>query len=750
MSLHNLALLYKTQGRYVEAEPLIKRALEASERVLGKEHPDTLRSVNNLAVLYRTQGRYAEAEPLSKRALAASERVLGKEHPDTLGSVNNLAELYFAQHDWTRAVQFWRRSASGIARRTLRGAQDAAQALTGKKKNEAEQSSEQLRGLVKAANRLAPEGQAPDAGLTREMFQTAQWALSSEAAQSLAQMAARGASGDPRLAALARERQDLTAEWQKREELRNAALGQPADKRNAKAEAETLARLAELDARIGEIDKRLAKDFPDYASLASPAPLPLDEVQVQLGADEALVLFLDTPEHKPTPEETFVWAVTRTEARWVRSELGASALSREVAALRCGLDSTNWREGRGLVRPEEKGGAQGQSKQQTTREHCTELLGKTASETDLPPFDLTRAHALYRSLFGQIEDIVKDKRLLITPSGALTQLPFQTLVAEEPNQASKGSDAYARAKWLGARNAIAVLPSVASLRLLRNGKQTPASEPFVGFGDPLLTGPDGNNRSAWAKQDCGKAVPPQSRRRSAGRALPPALEDAFSYAGTKVDKLRMVSPLPETTDELCAVARDLGAPESSVYLGERATVSQVKSLSATGALARARMVHFATHGLVAGETALFVRNQAEPALLLTPPAEGNATRADDGLLKVSDVTGLKLNADWVVMSACNTAAGGEGGEALSGLARAFFYAGARSLLVSHWQVNSEAAVAITTNTVKALKADPGIGRAEALRRSLTTLIASGGDNAHPSVWAPFVLVGEGGSAADMR
>ena len=190
------------------------------------------------------------------------------------------------------------------------------------------------------------------------------------------------------------------------------------------------------------------------------------------------------------------------------------------------------------------------------------------------------------------------------------------------------------------------------------------------------------------------------------------------------------------------MARNLSAPDSSVYLGARATVSQIKSLSASGALGRARTVHFATHGLLANETALFAHGRAEPALLLTPPAK--ATPEDDGLLKPSDVTGLKLNADWVVMSACNTAGGDEGGEALSGLAKAFFYAGARSLLVSHWYVDSNAAVEITTGAFSALKADPKIGRDEALRRSLTALIARGGDSAHPVVWAPFVLVGDGG------
>jgi CHAT domain-containing protein len=79
----------------------------------------------------------------------------------------------------------------------------------------------------------------------------------------------------------------------------------------------------------------------------------------------------------------------------------------------------------------------------------------------------------------------------------------------------------------------------------------------------------------------------------------------------------------------------------------------------------------------------------------------------------------------------------------SGLARAFFYAGTRALLVSHWPVNSEAAVGITTGATGAMMSDPNMGPAEALRRSISVLAASSSQNAHPSVWAPFVLVGNG-------
>src|SRR6202043_915332 len=150
-----------------------------------------------------------------------------------------------------------------------------------------------------------------------------------------------------------------------------------------------------------------------------------------------------------------------------------------------------------------------------------------------------------------------------------------------------------------------------------------------------------------------------------------------------------------------------------------------------------RIVYFATHGLVAGD----VKGLAEPSLALSIPPK--PTDFDDGLLTASEVAELKLNADWVVLSACNTIAGDRpGAEALSGLARAFFYAGARALLVTHWAVDSEAATRLTTSTFDRLKAEPALGRAEALRQAMLAYLndASSPRNAYPALWGPFALV----------
>jgi CHAT domain-containing protein len=256
----------------------------------------------------------------------------------------------------------------------------------------------------------------------------------------------------------------------------------------------------------------------------------------------------------------------------------------------------------------------------------------------------------------------------------------------------------------------------------------------------LLLGPDGNDHRAWERQSCkGSSSPTQVVSRRIRAATPRFFRSGLA----DVEEVRAQYPLPETADELCAVAQSMGAGQEAVYLGAKASETTIKAVSASGMLAQARVVHFATHGLLAAETEMLAASKAEPALLLTPPTQ--ASEEDDGLLTISEIAQLKLDADWVVLSACNTAAASDkpGAEALSGLARALLLCRARALLVSHWAVNSDATVKLITKAFNEIKADSKIGRAEALRRSMLTLIAAGDGNAHPANWAPFIVVGEG-------
>jgi CHAT domain-containing protein/tetratricopeptide (TPR) repeat protein len=722
--LHNLAAVYRVQSRPAEAEATIRRALSIGEQT-GNRHLHIAKALNNLGLLLQDQGRPVEAKSTFERAIEQVGWTLGPEHLDVATVSGNLGALHAHRGEWPQAATALRRAAEITSNRSRRLPSKLGRPLASTTAGEATRPSERHALLLKVLDRVASLPGGDRDRIEADMFAAAQLVRGSQAAVSLGQMAARQAKGDGVLAKLIRERQDLVGEWQARDKLLIAAVARAPEARIASAESLLRERLAVIDHRLVEIDGMLATSFPEYVSFLSAEPLSIPQVQALLRSNEAMVVAIDTAAAMPMPEETFVWVVTKLESRRVRTNLGSAALHREVAALRCGLDQSAWRQQVGPLA-------------------CSTLLGISAdkSASDPLPFDLERAHALYRSLLADVEDLIQGRQLLIVPSGPMHALPWQVLVAQPPTSKSD----YARAAWLGTRHAMTVLPAVSSLAALRGQtRSTHAEEPYVGFGNPLLTGITGTDRSAFGRQSCPEPTvsrPVLVASADRQRALP-----AFIRGGhVDVEDLRRQPPLPETADELCRVARsqNIQRPDEVVHLGGNATETRIKAMSRDGALARAGIVHIATHGLLPSETASLA-GMREAALMLTPPVE--PTGEDDGLLTASEVATLKLNADWVILSACNTAgAGDSGSDALSGLARAFFYAGARALLVSHWYVDSDATVNLITKVFETIRQDPTIGRAEAMRDAMARMIAGGGRGQHPASWAPFVVVGEGAAA----
>jgi CHAT domain-containing protein len=715
--LQNLGLSALMRDRHEEARQFIDRAIAISTKLFGPGHTVTGAMLQAQAMQLYQLDKTDEAEWLFKQALLISEKKGGL-GADLADNYVGLGLIEFKRKNWRKAYDLLSKSSGiALALEKLDAGGDATAAI---RRRVASNADTLLLNAV-AAYRTA-EQEADQANALRDAaFQMAQRAGRSLAASALAQMAARASAGEGELGKRVREKQDLANEWVSLDKRLEQTLTKPLTERDGATEQALRQRMKDITARLDAIDALLAKDFPDFLKVSDPEPLSIGEVQRLLRPREVMIFIA------PRPNQSVVWAISANAAEWGLIPLGETEFAQEVAALRCGLDETAW-EGNG-------------------GKACGDLTGRR-SPGRLLPFDLARANRLYRSLFEPFAASTGDAHLLIVASGALATLPFDVLVTEPPATGLPSDAAgYAEAAWLTRRNPVSYLPSVSSLKALRvTARPSRADRPYFGIANPLLDGPDVRyaplSQAARTNRTCAaiNATTTQAvamRGSFPKRAVPPApLTNGLVQAGF----LRIQVPLPETAEEICAVARGFSIGEADIRLADRATETEVKHLSASGELAKYRILHFATHAALAGQ----VSKTAEAGIILTPPQAG--TVIDDGYLTASEISTLKLDADWVILSACNTAREGQAGaEALSGLARAFFYAQARALLASHWEVDSQATVMLITTASAALQREPHIGRAEAIRRAMLRLIDNGtGGTAHPRYWAPFILVGEGG------
>ncbi len=330
----------------------------------------------------------------------------------------------------------------------------------------------------------------------------------------------------------------------------------------------------------------------------------------------------------------------------------------------------------------------------------------------LPPFDIADAQKLYQMTLGGVASSLDGvKALIVAPAGPLLSLPFEVLLtgAAEPTN-------LAEAPWLVRKFTLTHVPAPSnfvSLRKVAAGSR--ATRPWFGFGD---------FRPVTLAQ----------------------AEKTFSGAGCgdSAKLLASLPPLPYARKELDAARALLGADASDELLGPAFTAEAVLKTR----LKYYRILQFSTHALLPAE----LRCQSEPAIVTSAPA--NAASASGALLTATSVVGLDLDADLVILSACNS--GGPGGttagESLSGLARAFFYAGARSLAVTHWSVNDQVAAFLVADTLRRTRENPNLGTTGALRDAQLAMLADAGKGlpaeiAHPFFWAPFAVIGEGGERA---
>ncbi len=515
---------------------------------------------------------------------------------------------------------------------------------------------------------------------------------------------------DPALEALAGRERDLLARIDALETAVSDHLSLPAAEQDRAAISRYILAIGQLKKERESIRNEIAGKSPGYRDFIKPPSVSLETAQKNLRPGEALVFIY------PSERKTFIWAVPqRGKTSFAISDAGKESLAAAVNDIRKALD----------IHPRTLG--------------------------DIPAFDAAKAHELYRTLLKPVESGWKDASdLIVVAQGPLRLLPLTVLPTEETASVEHKRElfgGYRDVPWLIRRVSVTTVPSVASLIGLR---ALPAGDPrrkaFAGFGDPLF------NREQYARAaaagEAAAAQPAGTGIAVATRGIRISGKENLDSDRIRSSRLESLDRLPDTAAEIAGIATILGADQrKDVFYGKDASERLVKTMP----LADRKVIAFATHALVPRD----LDGLEQPALALSSPAVTG--EKEDGLLTMEEILRLKLNADWVVLSGCNTgAAGGAGAEAVSGLGGAFFYAGARALLVSMWPVETTSGRKLVTGIFEAQKAER-ISRAQAVRRSMLELLdrgtlieeASGkiaASYAHPFFWAPFVMVGDPGVA----
>lgn len=460
-------------------------------------------------------------------------------------------------------------------------------------------------------------------------------------------------------------------------------------------------RLANVRQQHRNIQSRLKQDYPRYVDLKKPKPVRIKDVKSLLMPDEVVLSYF------VMPGCTALWAISQEKCDCFIIPSARRELFKQsklfYGAFKAIADEISQFDP--IFGPADQ---------------------KDRLRSAFSRYNPNAASDLYAKLVAPAEPVFHDKRIVyLILDDFLYKLPFEALLTQPfrytHRQNTVMGEGLRNAPFWVKTHTVSYLPSICVLRSLRTLKKEYQGhqKPFIAFADPVFT--------SDSEQQNGHAV-----TRSAYLRKAPAPSGETSWE---------LPPLSETRDEALEVAEIMGAsPEQDVYLQKRAIEQNVKKLP----LDRYSTVLFATHALLAGEFG----PGTPPALALSFVGD----RENDGLLEMGEILGLNLNAQLVVLSACNTA-GGSGkddhGEGFAGLTRSFMYAGAKSLFVTQWSVESSSARILVRNTFRQIQ---GRSKGDALALSKREMINSEQvlqiDKdlsvclAHPYFWAPYILVGE--------
>jgi tetratricopeptide (TPR) repeat protein len=447
-------------------------------------------------------------------------------------------------------------------------------------------------------------------------------------------------------------------------------------------------RLEKLEAEQQTFDKTLKTNYPAYYALKYPQPVDLATLQNQVLREGEMVLVYGVME-----ENTVLWIVGKQYFQMLNLDISEEELQAKVEAFRASPNT--------LI--------------DAIETQPPDEISKLA-KNNLP--QLRQAgYELYQSLIpAKIKTSIKDAHTLyIVPTGPLYSLPFGALDTHNPTQ-------HDTPHYLIQNYSIVYLSSASLLKTIRDTERDEKSDryPFLAFADPEYP------KKCPLKPDNVTEVI-QTARTEAYLKLAGSGENGCFI---KEDELK------DTKKQAEAIAKLFNAPQDSdpLQLREKASRSNVFKFNYQKRLDDYRYLLFAAHAILPEETS----NVTQPAIVLSHPEL-------EGYLTMADVFGLKMNADFVMLSACNTGRGEKiKGEGVRGLTRAFMYAGTPAVSVSLWYVESISAKNLSVGLFEHLQ--QGKSLAQALRQSKLDLIMADEEMdmyQHPYFWAPFVVFGDG-------
>jgi len=539
-------------------------------------------------------------------------------------------------------------------------------------------TAEDASAFIGSASQLLKHGKLTPieiAGLLDEAFLVMQSSRAGAVETTISRTSAVLAAGTSREAGLMREVLDADRNQQSLRAMLSELQARPDAERDPEQEIELRLSIARAQTQLKAQSDLLKAQAPRYAEALNPGTATIASIQAALSGHEALLQIVSAR------SATHLMLIKQGAVYLHSAKLTEENLQTLIQKLRKGLQ------------PDDGG---------------------------VNEFPLDDAYDLYQALLAGLEKPLQSiKRLNIVVRGPLATLPFAVLLTASPEGSGEATEISSDLGWLIRRHSLSYTPSANAWLRLRaeaalSGK-TDDRMPFFGIGNPHLTGrPD-------------HTLAPNATSRELEQACKP-------FAPASAALVRGLSALPDTDQEIRSIASVLAPNSQATWLlfDDASEEAVYKSQ-----LERYRVLYFATHGLLPGE----LKCQSEPGLVLTPPQSTPINRSADGILQASEIASLRLNADTVVLSACNTAAaaGGFGGESLSGLAQSFFFAGARSLLVSHWQVPSRQTALLMIDTFSRLGPEKPLSLA---LQDAQIQMASSKQTAHPYYWAAFTLIGE--------